>query len=798
MKGWDSNTWHIGIIGCGVLIILSLLQYLGQTGSTFRPLDRLENFTYDWRTRLVASQSDNVSTNLAVIFIDDKSAGKMDKGVLKSPRFGALKYGFPFPRFIHGDFLQVLKDYGAALVCYDIFFVETHRDTHPSFNMLNGEPSRTDEGEFLHSDDIFADDMLESGNVVLAMNESVLPNVMFRENAKTLGHISADPDFDGILRRIKPFQDGMIWHEIFENSISQLAGYPLSEAIISKDSIYWEEEDMETGAVVRAFEMKLDEDGNFDVLDPALDFGAATSDQIIQYFGNQRFHKPFEIERFWHMGFVMAAESLKLNLPQTKILKSQSQLEIPAEDGKKYIFPLDEEGFFIIPWRFDVNEPKLTRASLSDFFELDREGQDAEVFLEQWEDKVILVGSNATGNNLRDITSTPLQVNDFAMMTHFNVANALLENQFIRTLPGYSKIILVVIAVILAGLLSLKLQAPYDSAMILLVAVVYVGLAILAFVSFNLWIPIALPIAGGLGMTHILAVANRALTEQKEKSHIRKVFGQTVSPNVVSVLLKEDTSELKGTTENITTIFSDIRGFTDITDSLESRAIEYAQSIGLANDQVEAFAELQTRTMLKAVNENLSIQAESIKIYNGTLDKYIGDCVMAFWGAPSKDDLHALQCVRSTIASQKAMHQLNVRREEVNRRLVIENEERIKNGIIPIPLNPLLDMGAGINSGKAIVGLVGSTSHISNYTVFGRAINLAARLESISGRGRVRIGETTKNMLIEAKPEFKEWLIEHPPTALKGFSKPIPTFEVCWWLVPDTWAPAPEIPLDLA
>ena len=171
---------------------------------------------------------------------------------------------------------------------------------------------------------------------------------------------------------------------------------------------------------------------------------------------------------------------------------------------------------------------------------------------------------------------------------------------------------------------------------------------------------------------------------------------------------------------------------------------------------------------------------------------------MAFWGAPSNDKEHALHCVQSTIASHKAMLQLNVRREAQNRSLLIENRERIKDGVIPIPLKPLLDMGAGINSGKAIVGLVGSSRHISNYTVFGRGVNLAARLEGISGRGRIRVGETTRNQILDVMPEFKDWFITHPPTKLKGFSQAIPTYEVMWWKVSDELASAPEIPLDLA
>lgn len=793
MKKLSTNTLHVALIASGVMVIIVLLEVLGQKGSSFRPLERLENFTYDWRTRLAAGSYSNVSTNLGLIFIDDKTAGKLDKGTLESHRaFGSYRYGLPFPRFIHGDFLDIISPHEPHKICYDIFFIETGLDTHPTFPVVvDGQQ------QLLHSDDIFANDIAKSGNVILAMNNEVLPEITFREQANGLGHIVAEPDFDGVLRRVDPYYDGKVWHEIFEITIGQASGFPLSSAIISDESIRWTGTDPETGETITTLEIKLNDNGEFDVLDPSLSFGTATSDQIIDYFGGQRYHKPFENKRFWHMGIMMVADMLGLQLEKAEVDSQSNTLKFPTQTGEIIELPLDEDGSFLIPWKFGINEANLKKESLSHFFELDSETADRENYLEGWRGKSILIGSSASGNNLRDISATPLNVKDFAMMTHLNVANALMTQDYIRVVPISMRFGITLFAIILAAFLSLRLNAPQDSVAVIIIGVTYAAASIWIFTSMAISLPIAAPIIGGMGMTHVLTIANRALSEQKEKSRIKRVFGQTVSPNVVNVLLKEDSAEMKGTTENITTVFSDIRGFTDMTDSLESRAHEYAQSIGLKGDQIDQFHELQTRAMLQAVNENLSIQAESIKIYNGTLDKYIGDCVMAFWGAPSGDDQHALHCIQSSVASHKAMLELNVRREAENKGLIKENKSRIKNGLIPIPLKPLIDMGAGINSGKAIVGLVGSTRHISNYTVFGRAVNLAARLEGISGRGRIRIGKSTRNQLIEADSSFKNWIISHPPTRLKGFSKPLETYEIQWWRIPDSIIPPPEIPLDM-
>ena len=773
-------------IGIGTIIILGLESVLETRMEGFRPIQRLESLTFDWRVKMATRQNHSVSTNLAMVFLDDRTAEELETGTLKSHReFGPYMSGLPVPRYIHGDFLDRIHQSEPALLCYDVLFPDRRLD-HPAFpieEIVDGEKVQT----LIDSDQIFARDISTSGNVILAMTDNVLPHPIFRARAVDLGHISAQPDFDGVLRRIEPRQKVRIWHEIFR----QVEQLDTAKAIVGKNLIYWPDPQSESppSPDKALFRLELNQDGQFNLQDLGV-----PPDYIESQFGGKAFQQPFEDREYWHMGFLMARSLLGLNLDEATELTRPNRLEIPDENGKIFRIPLDQDGKLIVHWHLKVTSPELTKASLADFFapEVDEE------FLSQWKDKVILIGSNASGNNLRDISATPLSSTDFAMMTHLNIANSIAQGSIIRTVPGFATAIIFIVAVMAASIASLKVAPPYDSLCVIILGGLYVLGAFIIFSQWNLWIPLALPVVGGLGLTHFLNLGNRAFAEQQEKSRIRRVFGQTVSPNVVNVLLKEDTSQVRGSTEVITTIFSDIRGFTDITDSLESRALSYAESLGLEGDQIDSFIEMQTRSMLEAVNENLSIQAESIKVYNGTLDKYIGDCVMAFWGAPTTDPDHALHCVQATIASHKAMLNLNVRREKENRALVTENQQRLRDGLIPIPLKPLLDMGAGINSGKAIVGLIGSTRHISNYTVFGRTVNLAARLEATSGRGRIRIGETTRDELIRALPDFENWIQSHAPTHLKGFSQAIPTFEILWWKVPESVVPTPEVPVDFS
>ena len=123
---------------------------------------------------------------------------------------------------------------------------------------------------------------------------------------------------------------------------------------------------------------------------------------------------------------------------------------------------------------------------------------------------------------------------------------------------------------------------------------------------------------------------------------------------------------------------------------------------------------------------------------------------------------------------------MNQRRQAENAAIEAENKSLIAAGEPPKPLLPILTLGTGINSGAVMVGLMGSDDHGLNYTVIGREVNLASRLESVSGRGRIIIGETTYEQLRLADPALAETCVEQGAAILKGFQKPVRNFEVPW------------------
>ena len=133
------------------------------------------------------------------------------------------------------------------------------------------------------------------------------------------------------------------------------------------------------------------------------------------------------------------------------------------------------------------------------------------------------------------------------------------------------------------------------------------------------------------------------------------------------------------------------------------------------------------KATLSTVNLYLGLVADTLIKHDGTWDKFIGDCVMAFWGAPTPNPKHALACVRAAIETQRAVYQLNQQRSAENKKRELENPALISAGRPPEPMLPILLLGSGINTGMATVGLMGSAAEMQNYTVFGREVNLASR-----------------------------------------------------------------------
>jgi adenylate cyclase len=217
-----------------------------------------------------------------------------------------------------------------------------------------------------------------------------------------------------------------------------------------------------------------------------------------------------------------------------------------------------------------------------------------------------------------------------------------------------------------------------------------------------------------------------------------------------------------------------------MTDESHAAAEEFVRERKLLGTEAEAYFDERASEVLDTVNRYLGTIADTVKKHEGTLDKYIGDCVMAFWGAPTPNSKHALACVLAAIDAQRAIYEVNQRRKAEREKLEVENRARVSAGLTPKPQPPTLSLGTGINTGQVTVGLMGSEAHIRNYTVFGREVNLASRLEGVSGHGRIIISETTYQHLLRDDSALAAKCVELEPTKPKGFKKPVRIYEVPW------------------
>lgn len=483
--------------------------------------------------------------------------------------------------------------------------------------------------------------------------------------------------------------------------------------------------------------------------------------------------------RIWHLGLRLAAESLGLDL--TRAVVERHCIRLTGTGGLRRVIPIDRQGLFYIDWSLSWFDPHLTNATFEEVLAFDALRQAGETNLEPaFAGRLVVLGSIGSGSNVSDVGATPVAKETYLMSKHWNVANSLLQGRFIHPPTWWEATLLIVLMGTLSGVLTWRLRALPAMAAVLAVTAVYTGLAFWTFAQWRYWLPLALPVGGALFLTHVCLVTWRVVFEQNERRRVRAIFSRIVAPEVVNELLGQERLSLGGTLCEVTVLFADVRGFTRLTDESHKQAEAYLREHQLSGAEASAFLEQNARETLETVNLYLATIADNVKKHKGTLDKYIGDCVMAFWGAPIPNPAHAVAAVRAAVDSQQAMAALNRQRAEINERIRRENAAQAASGRpLRRPLG-LLSLGTGINTGTVTVGLMGSEAHIVSYTVFGREVNLASRLESVSGHGRIIISESTFRDLGRQAPDLAASCRALPAVTVKGIEQPISIYEVPW------------------
>ena len=735
------------LIVFGVLLFVILLRLL-----QLDPIERVERMTFDMRARAAVRQSGLIATNLGFVFIDEESVRRVWNRSL------GFSYGLFWPRSVYGRLIDELSHQGAKAVALDVIFGELRPD-HASVQLNNNN--------LVDSDQFFAEQMKKAGNTILALTTDKLPPALFRTNALALADITTEKDPDGILRRVKVFRTyNDEWHPIFRQLESEY-GVDLNQVKIDPDRVVFRTRDGEEK------QLELDKHGTFDVAD---------------FLGNKippgmaRRAKPCAQKRVWHMGIVLAAIELDLNLSNAEVDLDGGRITLQGPGNVERVIPVDAKGYFYVDWCIPPNHPLLATEPIQELLLQNKhrlEGQ-TEGLTNRWQGKLAVVGSSAVvGNNLTDVGATPLSEHTLLVGKHWNVANSIITGRFIRRANLAAETSLITLLGFCVAGLSWRSRIVRALIYLVLLCVAYVIAAFIVFNQTRFWIPIALPLLCGL-LTFVSLLSWRLIFEEAERRRIKVVFGTVVSPKILDVLLETPHLALGGTRRQITIMFADVRGFTELTDTSQAKVAEYVRSKNLTGAAAETRFNEQARETLATVNLYLGIVADTILKQDATLDKFIGDCVMAFWGAPAAQPRHASLCVCAAVEAQRAIYELNINRAIENQKLELENLARISAGLEPKPMLPILLLGTGINTGMATIGLMGSGSKQKNYTVFGREVNLASRLEGLSGRGRIFISESTYRELVRDDSVLAGTCLVQPPARVKGISGEIIVYEVPW------------------
>lgn len=732
------------LIAASVMVLFCLLRLAGVDLASY------ERTTYDQRVRAARRFHPPAATNLGFVFMDEDTVRAVRSGEV------GFRFGLYWPRQVYGRLVQELSVQGAELVAFDVIFGELRDDLNAPVAMANGD--------FMESDDYFALTMRQASNVVIAFTEDLPPPDLFATNALALGGILTENDPDGVLRRVRAFHTYRRWHPVFVQAQAEY-GVDLKRARVEAGKIILPRRDEDPISI------KVDGENRFELADFAKPPPGADPKP-----------KAFADERIWHMGVVLAARHLKLDLERAEVDLAGGRIVLRGEGGLERVLPVDADGFFLIDWSLTTEDPHLVKEPMQSLLHqnfLRLQGYEVQPRVD-WRNKLVVVGaSGLLGNDLMDRGATPLDSRAILVSKHWNVANSILTNRFVRRATTPVELLIILGLGVATALLTWHPRAWTASLGVVTLGVLYWLAAFVIYIQNRIWIPLVLPTLGAVVINHLCLVAYRVMFEQKERRRIKSVFSKVVAEDVMKVLLEAESLSQIHSRREVTVLFADVRGFTSLTDSTQALVTEYVRSRRLAPDKAEAVYDEFASDTLATVNAYLNCVITAAMHERGTFDKLIGDCVMFFWGAPVEHPQHALACVRAAIAAQRAIHELNKQRAGENEKRGIENRARESAGLPPRPPLATLALGTGINTGVVTAGTMGSDER-ANYTVFGREVNLASRLEGLSGRGRIFISETTFAQLKRDDPALAATCIEREPTTPKGFTKPVRIFEVPW------------------
>lgn len=301
--------------------------------------------------------------------------------------------------------------------------------------------------------------------------------------------------------------------------------------------------------------------------------------------------------------------------------------------------------------------------------------------------KIAIVGATATG--IYDLRVTPFSAVYPGVEIHATVINNILHQNFLKQSwwIKFLDFMSIIIVGVIMGFFVPRLKAVQGVLISLLFICAFIALNLFLFSHYNMWLNIIYPVLTMLAV-YLGVTIYRYITEEREKKKIRNAFQYYLTASVITEMLKDPNKlKLGGDKKQLTALFSDIRGFTTISE------------------------QLGPEELVHLLNEYLTAMTDLVFKYDGLLDKYMGDAIMAVYGAPLDQPDHALRACRTALEMLQALKKLQVKWSAEGK--------------------PYMNIGVGINSGDMVVGNMGSQMRF-DYTVMGDSVNLASRLEGIN------------------------------------------------------------------
>ena len=667
-QGKRSVRLLVRLLISGLSLALFALHIAGKP--RFEIIDRIENYLYDVRVRLTMPAT--VDDRIVVVDIDEISQARLGQ--------------WPWPRNTLADIVDRLFDhYEIQVLGLDVLFAEAEeRSAERLLQSLAASP--------IAQDPAVADE--------LARRQAMLDsNIRFTESLiardVVTGFVFKDSLADG-----EPATTGALPAPVIRGSTLDSVAVPFVQAKGYAGNL----PELQANAIAGGF---------FD--SPIIDAdGVFRRAPLVQEFNGDLYPS-----------LALAVAQVATNSPDIELVFASredgrmSGLDIEALAlGDRHV-PVNEQVAVFIPWQGPQESFRFISAV---------DILDEAIATEELQGKIALLGASAAG--LLDLRSTPVGQRYIGVEAHANLVAGLLDGS-IRQQPAWSdglEFVLLLMIALLTALLLPRLTPVAALALVLTMLFVSMAGNLWLWNTFQLVVPVA-SLLSFIVLVSLLHITYGFFIEQRNKRRLSQVFGQYIPPSLVDEIdASGEEISLEGESRKMSVLFSDVRGFTSISETLDATEL--------------------TRMM----NEFLTPFTGAIQKHRGTIDKYMGDAVMAFWGAPLVDKDHAQHALLAAFDMLRAVQKLD--------------DVFAKKGW------PRIRVGIGIASGTMNVGNMGSEFRIA-YTVMGDTVNLGARLESLTKQYGVDI--IVSDQTAQLAPEFA--YRELDLVRVKGKTEPVAIYE---------------------